>query len=381
MELMFLPRPEDRPDGVDGPTAQVLRDNRPRSPRPFANLEIEPTTRCNLSCPSCPRTVYGDYWIHRDMSLERFERVAQCFDRFETIHFRGWGEPLLNPYFPEMVRLAHESGARLVLSTNGVSALAPELLSYFDAVTYRLDYGLPGIYEMRNPGARFNRVIFNISQALHWRDHQASGRPYVSILFAKNKHSLSRLPAFLNTGVRLHPDRIVCYLPPFHVRKVDDDSRLPGDSDPGLIEHIDSRLSNLAESAGIDLINQPVEDYRRLHFRCMFDYKRSLFVSFSGRASACRHAALPVVGGKFLRYIRGRVRTVQSYLFGNLAEHSLETVLSDPKYRAFHRRCPIKRLRPIPGGGSPDCLESRPDEAFYPLEPEEISAKSALCSL
>lgn len=306
-------------------------------PRPFSTLEVELTTRCNLFCPPCPRVTYRRSWIERDMSLDSFEKISAAFDRFETIHFRGWGEPLLNQSFPEMVSLAYKSGARLVLSTNGVEGLDPGLAPYFDAVIFRLDSGLASSYERRNPAARFNRAIFNISRLLYWREVNKAVRPSVVILLAKNKYSLNELPAYLDLVIRLGPDRVVFYQPFFHVRPVDDEAFLPAGIDPALIYKVDRILVSMARSAGLDMVNQTVDG--NLGFECARDPERDLFVNSSGRAAPCRFAALPLAGGNFSRFEGGREWFLKTAVFGSLLESSLEETLEDRVFREFRRTC------------------------------------------
>ncbi|MFH1091039.1 MAG: hypothetical protein V1742_05660 [Pseudomonadota bacterium] len=339
MELGYLPKAKITSSSDQGISARKLQDLVIYQPRPFSSLEIEITTRCNLFCPSCPRAVFHRSWLLRDMSLETFEKAAVVFDQFETIHFRGWGEPLLNPFFPEMVLRAYQSGARLVLSTNGVEPINRGLLPYFEAIFFRLDYGRASTYERRNPEAKFARAIFNISSILHWRDKDRLARPQVVILFAKNKFSLTELPSYLETAVRLAPERVVFYQPSFHLRWVDDHGCLPSDLDQGLIQKVDERLAAMAESYRIDVVNTPAAEGNCLDGSCGFDRERAVFVDWSGSAAMCRHSALPVTGGAFRRYLGGKEYPVESFLFGSLLKNGLEDIMKTWTYRKYRQAC------------------------------------------
>ena len=105
------------------------------------------------------------------------KKYCRPFDQFQTIHFRGWGEPLLNPHFSEMVTMASDSGARLVLTTNGQIMPKPDTLKRFENIFFRLDYGTAATYERRNPWARFNRAILNISQTIHLAGTDSAAAP------------------------------------------------------------------------------------------------------------------------------------------------------------------------------------------------------------
>ncbi|MEW6267273.1 MAG: SPASM domain-containing protein [Thermodesulfobacteriota bacterium] len=353
MELNFLPEAKalDHQDGYLSP--RKLQPLIEYPPRPFAALEIELTTRCNLYCPSCPRVALRGSWLNQDMSLDNFEQAAEAFDHFETIHFRGWGEPLLNPHFPEMVLRAYQSGAGLVLTTNGQQTLDPGLAQYFQTVFFRLDCGQASVYERRNPGAKFNRTILNISGLLHGRDSIQAGQPRVVILFAKNRHTLSQLPAFLETAVRLRPDRVVFYHPLFHVRRVDDLARLPGDADPGLIAQVDERLATLAASAGLDMINQSPPLTNGVASICPFDPDRSLYLGWNGQVGICRHSALPLAHGFFTRYLDRRSEIQHTALFGNLQRKPLKTIVRSKTFREYRQACLIGDWLRIKAGHGP----------------------------
>ena len=359
MELGYLPESIN----LDSPdyhfTSRKLEVLVPYSPRPFPCLEIGITTRCNLFCPTCPRTTLQRSWIDRDMTLECFEKVSQVFDRFETIHFRGWGEPLLNPYFPEMVRLAYQSGARLVLTTNGFQMLNLGLLPYFQAIIFRLDYGQASTYERRNPSAKFNRVVFNISRVLHSRDANQSLHPQILILFCKNKYSLRELPNYLETAAKLQPDRVVFYQPDFFARKIDEQGRLPSDIDLGLIEKIDRLIESRAKAAFLDVVNQPVNKARDPNRPCCCDSGKSIFINSCGCVAPCRNSALPVVGRAFTRYVAGQEEIQQKALFGSLLNKPLEGIVESRAYQDFRAACRKGDWSKIKSG----CVDSRPDRA------------------
>ncbi len=338
MELGFLPQWDSIETTGDYLPLRKLSAIVNYRSRPYRSLEIELSTRCNLFCPSCPRANYGANWIDRDMSLETFERIVGAFDRFETIHFRGWGEPLLNPHFPEMVRMAYQSGAKLVLTTNGVNRIDPGLLPYFGAVNFRLDYGRAHTYERRNSQTKFNRVIFNISQVLHDRDLDQSPRPKVILLFAKNKYSLKELPAYLENAIRLSPDRVVFYQPKFHVRPVDFRGQLPTDVDIELVAQMDRRLSDMAGAAGLDMLIQRVDPQNR-PTPCGFDPGRSLFANWRGQVALCRYSALPVANGQYFRYRKDKASVLQTRVLGNLSRKALGQIVACRSLNRTRKEC------------------------------------------
>lgn len=72
---------------------------------------IDPSGACNFSCNFCPCN-RSDYLVrerHTIMDMQLFCRVVdeiKCFpNRLKVIYLYGFGEPLLNPHFCEMVQL------------------------------------------------------------------------------------------------------------------------------------------------------------------------------------------------------------------------------------------------------------------------------------
>jgi MoaA/NifB/PqqE/SkfB family radical SAM enzyme len=99
-------------------------------------LQLEPTTVCNLDCPFCLRSR-----LNRSEEYISFEDFRQIVDaaksRYLTLH--GWGEPLLHPDLPEMIRYA--AGKKISVNFTTNATLLPEktddlLHSGLDAIAF-----------------------------------------------------------------------------------------------------------------------------------------------------------------------------------------------------------------------------------------------------
>lgn len=87
--------------------------------KPWA-ASIEPTTSCNLRCPECPTGMQSLLRPKGNMDLEKFSKILDKLSPdlfYLTLYFQG--EPLLNPHFTEMVRIARDRGIFVATSTNG----------------------------------------------------------------------------------------------------------------------------------------------------------------------------------------------------------------------------------------------------------------------
>ena len=113
---------------------QVLHDVIPLS-TPYV-VYVDPTNACNFKCKFCPTS--DDDLLRRVgrhkriMSLELFRKVIQDLEEFDLklklLSLYKDGEPLINPFFHEMVSIARQSGIaeRIWTKTNG-SLLSPSL--------------------------------------------------------------------------------------------------------------------------------------------------------------------------------------------------------------------------------------------------------------
>jgi len=82
-------------------------------------MQIEPTNMCNLQCPLCPVAQKKLQRESRHMRLEEFQKIVDDVqDHVLLLVLWDWGEPLMNPEFPQMVRYAADRDIRTVTSTN-----------------------------------------------------------------------------------------------------------------------------------------------------------------------------------------------------------------------------------------------------------------------
>lgn len=84
-------------------------------------LQIEVTNRCNFNCQMCIRRVWDAN--PADLNLDLYRKIAKStFQYLERLILYGLGEPLFNPDFIEMLKIARENlpkDSEIILSTNG----------------------------------------------------------------------------------------------------------------------------------------------------------------------------------------------------------------------------------------------------------------------
>lgn len=130
----------------------------------IANIEI--TTRCNLRCTYCARTIRGG--TAEDMPMERFKTVIGLLPHAYRITLVGLGETLLHPGVADLVAEATSQGRRVALVTNGMALsddLSRQLLDAgLESIAFSLDGATQEIASTVRPGTDLEKVIGNIKR-------------------------------------------------------------------------------------------------------------------------------------------------------------------------------------------------------------------------
>lgn len=129
---------------------------------------IEVTSRCNLSCPMCPREISPSVG-NQDMTMDTFHRVLdRISDVASFIWFAGLGEPFMNRHFMPMIMECHDAGIATGASTNGTfltDRWQERLLdSGLDLLIVSFDGADKETYERIRVGADFDKVYEDVRQ-------------------------------------------------------------------------------------------------------------------------------------------------------------------------------------------------------------------------
>ncbi|MEN3035243.1 MAG: SPASM domain-containing protein [Candidatus Methanosuratincola sp.] len=85
-----------------------------------SEIVIEPTTKCDLECPTCLHRALPSARKGRDMSFDDYKRILNGIPTLEQVVMSGLGEPLQNREVHRMCTEAHLRGLRTKLVTNGM---------------------------------------------------------------------------------------------------------------------------------------------------------------------------------------------------------------------------------------------------------------------
>lgn len=121
---------------------------RRRSTRAFrlTALNVELTSRCNLSCSICPRHSAGGT-DGDDLDFGTFCKIVDSTPHLRVLLPYQWGEPLLSPVLFDAVAYAAVRGVRVMVTTNGTLLDRQKAQSLIDAGLERLTVSFDGSAE------------------------------------------------------------------------------------------------------------------------------------------------------------------------------------------------------------------------------------------
>ena len=140
---------------------------------------IEPTNACNANCVFCPRGVMTRPVGYMEMGLYRgiVDQVAKLGP--SELRLFHYGEPMLHPELPEMIRYAHEQGLVARFQTNGLAITRERVAALLGAGMNYIGVSVNGLvardYETIRPGHSFETLTRNL--LLLREVIQASGTP------------------------------------------------------------------------------------------------------------------------------------------------------------------------------------------------------------
>jgi len=158
------------------------------------NLQIEPTTHCNLNCRMCIRRDVVKQPSHMDESV--FHTAIKKLNPHRVV-FAGSGEPLLHPQMPDMIRALKSRRIRTMISTNlmvGTERLDSMLDAGVDVIKISIDAADEATYLRIRENGDFRRLLGNI------RFLSRGGKPGPDLRFeyVLMKENIEGLPALID---------------------------------------------------------------------------------------------------------------------------------------------------------------------------------------
>ena len=294
---------------------------------PFALVQIEPTSRCNLACRTCPRGSHPLHWQERDLDASLLTSLLRSLPTGTVLHLQGWGEPLLHPDIFHFISQIQQAGHRVSLTSNGTVTDKKITEKLVDNGPDSLTFSMAGFSSrtqdpLRGPGTR--EQLEHTVDWLNKRKKQSRGSgPVLAISYLFTPASVTELPATVTWCAQQN----VSLLAGIHLTHPLDDVQKSLQCFP-LRDRDGQRSIRKAELKAI---------FHRLHLQfpamkpekvpvCAKNPLDCFFVAADGSVAPCVFLASPYAGS---------ASPLARQVFGNLHRESIGTIWNRSGYRKF----------------------------------------------
>jgi MoaA/NifB/PqqE/SkfB family radical SAM enzyme len=300
-------------------------------------IQVEVTSCCNATCSYCPRTVYREAWLNRNLSLEAFERLTPAFTRAKMVFLQGWGEPFLNSDLMTMARIAKKAGCKVGTTTNGMLLNEKIIYQLIECGMDVLAFSLAGIDEKNDAlrqGTRLDTILGAIHLLQEIKKNWGKELPAVHIayiLLRSRLGDIEGLPFFLQ-GLAVS-QVVVSTLDFVPCKELEGETIKPSTAEE--YEELRARL----DAVKVETEQLGVRFHYRLHgagegtTTCTENIQRALFVSSDGRVSPCVFTNLPISQDTQICF-NGDQR-YRRLTFGNVGDASIGDIWRGRAYRDF----------------------------------------------
>lgn len=272
-----------------------------------AAVTVEPTTACNLRCPQCPSGLRSFTRPTGRISLDLYRSVIdQTFPHaaYLTLYFQG--EPMMHPYFVDLVDYARRKKLYTVTSTNGHFIDRPAADELVRSGLSRLIVSVDGVtqqaYEQYRVGGSLERVLQSIRYVSEAKRQQGRKYPIVVLQFLIGRHNEHQVDAMRFWAKQLPANHAV-----FKTMQLYDD------------QAADRFLPQQSAFARYRRTGNVLQPKHRMLNRC-WRLWHSCVVTWDGKV-------VPCCFDKDARYV-----------MGDLRQESLQKIWRGERYRAFRRR-------------------------------------------
>jgi MoaA/NifB/PqqE/SkfB family radical SAM enzyme len=174
---------------------------------------IESSSRCNLLCVMCPRTVGkspSSGTAYGDLPLELLDRVESLMPHLDQVVLSWIGEPLLNKRIGEIVDRIKRWPIHVHITTNGMllnDHYAELVVSKrVDSVAVSIDGASDAVFEKIRAGGNLERIKENIERVQAAKAAHHSLVPFLQVAFVAQPDNVHELPDMIDlvksVGVR-----------------------------------------------------------------------------------------------------------------------------------------------------------------------------------
>ena len=176
------------------------------------SIQLEITTKCNLSCSICPRHTFENFNPNGVMPMATYNKILKDAKSYlKSVYLWGVGEPLMHPDFFEMVSTAKAMGLKVIFTTNAI-LLTKEVSEKIvelgvDEVIVSLDgASLETVERIR--GCNLDVIFSNIAELNLTKKSQNKKYPKLSINFIVLKSNVKEAIPVLSVANIMEVDRV-----------------------------------------------------------------------------------------------------------------------------------------------------------------------------
>jgi tungsten cofactor oxidoreducase radical SAM maturase len=293
---------------------------------------VEPTTRCNLTCRTCIRNVWGD--PDADMSKGTFGKLLEQIRTLPDVSrvvFTGFGEPLAHRHILDMIAAIRGLGIAVSLGSNGLlldADTARELVRMgVDRLVISVDGVEPATYEGVR-GAMLSQVLDSIRRLNETKREMDSLLPALGIEFVVLKSNVNELPRLTALASRLNAARVLVSNVLCYTEDMREQMLYGYEPQPSLL------ASGWPVRTGA-WITWGTLELPRMHWgaerRCRFVQDRAVVIGWDGSVAPCY-----ALSHNYAYYaVDGFRKQVTRYSLGNINNESLASVWMSEDYVRF----------------------------------------------
>lgn len=341
----------------------MLSKRFPTLPYSPTNVQIEPTTRCNLKCNFCELT----YWKEQGIDLE-FAKLKQIIERLpslKSIILTGLGEPLMNQSYIDFLEFAKRRGLRVIFFDNFTlltEKKAKRMIDMgVDEIVLSLDGATKETYEGIRVGANFDKVVRHAKSLVDLKNRSGKRKPEVYINSVGCNENYWEMP-----GVVKLADEMGIPLVQFtNVVTWDDTEALSAKQENqkrAMLEKLEEAVE-VGTSVGVRVKADMFESQKRPVQECNLLWEQN-YITVDGYVHPCCHAAHARSSETHHAVDRNRMNRAS---LGNIFEQSYDEIWNSPRF--------VTARKQVRKGIMPEVCEGCP--RFYGEKAHEPQVETA----
>lgn len=302
------------------------------------SLQVETTSRCNLSCQTCLKPPYRSVWQEEDLSMDLFSSIVEQLSASKpNVHLQGWGEPLIQNNFIAYIKRLKKEDISTSFTTNGTimsQDLACDLIaSGLDGITFSLAGATSNTHDGLRGAGSFAKVVEAIGILVAAKVQLQKEAPKVAVSYLLTNQTLKELPRAVAMCRKMAVDAFVTvYLTQAGSTAQRTIQLLPEKSDSNSYWFTKMKAHCAGLPGKMYLGLRPFSSC--LAPVCDKNPVNSSFISSNGKVSPCVFLA-PPVKGTMTWFEKNGAHKQENTLMGDLKKTSLKDIWNSERYVRF----------------------------------------------